>query len=154
MATLPSASVSPQEALTELPVEALEALKTILSTAKAAVDSLKLVKAAISMAITAQLAPMLLLKGVLESALAQVEGGLSVVPKDILLKSNDLGKLNMEVEHTIKQQTESIHNVLFDIGRLSATQAGIDMEVTQLTDRSTFIDKMLVSVDLALAKNV
>jgi len=145
-------STSAADALALLPKESLISLKSAVTTAKASAEALKLQKQAQSAEISIKLAPLNAKKAVLQEAANAAKNSSSLVPKDVLATSPELGQLNLAASKAISAQIESIGNLLFDINMLNGSRLSFDSEIAQLTSVLTTFDNMLKSIDSALSK--
>lgn len=136
--------------LATLPRPSLLTLKVGITSAKAAMETLKAAKVAMALGIDAQLIPMKLIRTSLETAITTVKNSIHLVPAAAVAKCDELGMLNVAIGDAAAGPIEYAEDMVFNIERLTAGKLSINLEITQLDSTLAFFDDVLAAIDSAL----
>lgn len=139
-----------KDVLGQLPDEALEALKTLISTAKTGLSTLKESKEALSANLDVSLAPLQLKKAALEAGISIIRSGTNIIPPDLVLQCPEIGQVNTIIEKAISSPLESLTNIVFDINRLLSQKSATTAEVAQIDTAEQFLSDLEETIDEVL----
>ena len=125
-------------ALSVLPPEVLNALKSLASAASAALNTLKISKKALSANMDIQIAPLLLKKQVIDQVVGDLRNAVHIVPANVVLQCPPLGQINTALETAVLGNVEGALNLDFDINNMLSIKAGISAEIATIDAASSF----------------
>lgn len=138
------------DVLKQLPKEGLKELKSLISTAKTGLNTLKTTKQALSANIDVSLIPLKLKKAALEEAISIIRSGTNVIPQDLVIQCPDVGAINSVIEKAISSPLEALNNMLFDINRLLSQKSSTTGEIAQIDASVKYLDDLGKAIDEVL----
>lgn len=139
-----------ENVLGQLPKEGLNALKSLISTAKNGLTTLKTTKQAMSANLDISLVPLQLKKAALEEGISIIRKGTNIIPQDLILQCPDIGAVNTIIEKAISSPLETLSNMVFDINRLLSQKSATNAEIAQIDDATKFLGDLEDAVDKVL----
>jgi hypothetical protein len=131
--------------------EVLGAIKTIASTAKASLMSLKAERQALSLSIDIALLPLKAKKAALDSIIKEARAKTQIIPPDMVVQCPQLGAINTNFEASILGKLEGVSNIIFDIDRLTSIKIDTDAQIAQFDAGIEFLDGVVKSIDEVLS---
>ncbi len=134
----------------QLPREALTTIKQVCTTAKEAMEALKLAKQAASLNMDVSLAPLLAKKVALEAAISEVRSKTKVIPQSLVIQCPQVGLINTLLESALSGALDGVTNLIFDIDRLQSLKLSVTAEILQLDEAMAFFDQIMECLDEVL----
>lgn len=136
-----------EAALSRLPPEVLQAIKSVASTAKTGLQGLRQQYNAARANIDINLAPLELKKAALEKLLNAAKDQLKIVPAELVAQCPQLGTLNTTLSTALLSPVENIETIVFDIDRLNSVKADFNAKLDSVDSGIEFLEAIVDAID-------
>lgn len=137
--------------LPQFPKEVLNAIKSIASSAKTGLQTLKATKQELILSMDIALAPLQAKKSALDALLSQAREATKIIPAEMVVQCPQLGAINTVFESALVGQLEGAANIVFDVNRLTSIKTDLNAQLSQIDDGIEFLDAVVESIDEVLS---
>ena len=140
-----------EAALANLDIQVLQALSSVINTAKAALETLRLSKQSMQLSMDILLSPLQIVASTLNGVINDAKNATQIVPQSLVALCPDLGNINTRLSDAIDPSLEALADKVDYINRLLSEKAQLGDDLDDINAGIDYFENLLDQLNAVLA---